>query len=135
MTELSAEQITEIRAEFRFPAESPSRIAIQALCDTAEALRAERDAAVETRDEANIKLGTLEGETVLERLGLVETTARMHAELETLRGIAKRLADGWQNHWEMQTREYLWFHTEGGEMEPMTSAEVQAIYGKEDDTT
>lgn len=109
-----------------------------------EKVTAERDEAIRTRDEANIKLGTLEGGTVLERLGLVETTARMHAELEALRGIAKRVSDNWGfplPGQQLNRSRRRWFRLQDGDLnwvgfqeEPMTPAEVQAIYGQKEDS-
>lgn len=51
------------------------------------------------------------------------------AELETLRGIAKRLADGWALCVN-QPLAHEWEDLDG-RVEPMTEAEVHAIYGTE----
>lgn len=147
-TVLRPEQIDEIRRAVIAGRGGPvgaNAATILALCETAVHLRAEWDAAVETRDEANIKLGTLEGETVLERLGLVETTGRMHAELETLRGIVARINDGWDYVMPDAAGErYIWWRMQDGagnfvqgdqyqlQQEPMTPTEVQAIYGQKE---
>lgn len=99
-----------------------------ALCDTVESLRAELaaskafyDLTVSQRDQAWSEVERLHG-LVLE----------LDAELEILRGIAKRSADGWRLVGPLLGPDrWSWGHVTG-QYEPLTEAEVHAIYGTEE---
>lgn len=78
-----------------------------------------------------------------------ERTEWEEAELETLRGIARQVRDGWwlgnpvghpQNDPEDYIGYHWWRHSRSGfpgaiQREPMTAAEVEAIYGQKENAS
>lgn len=141
MTELSPEQIAEIRGSLdRDSDEFVQDRVVRDLCDTADALRADRDAAMA---ELSVMRRLAEQDDELS-VALFDANRDLGAELKTMRGIAKRLADGWApcvDTLANPTR-YGWEDTTGTRpsglddfdlrVEPMTPAEVQAIYGQKE---
>lgn len=121
---------------------------VLALCDTVDAVRAEMDVVqqiyIAVFDQAHSELDLMadnelapnlpdaDEASVPERIAQLrdEVMEPMVAELETLRGIAKRLREGWY----VVGTDWLYSGLVQSTVEPMTEAEVAAIYGSKDDT-
>lgn len=111
---LSPEQVAEIRRELLDdPAEDPNGWVgtALALCDTVDALRAEA------------------AQSLAGALCQIED---QQTELETLRGMARRVRDGWVPSWsdgDWIAEGWYWLHDRRLDSVRLTAAEVKAIYG------
>lgn len=133
---LSPERVDEIRAYCADP-EVPlvgNKDDVLALCDTADAywgLKAE--------------LGRVLGDLSRQLIEANEGRAAAERELETLGGIVARTNDGWGYVLpDAEGDKRIWWRLQDGagefvsgpdglQQEPMTPAEVEAIYGREED--
>lgn len=146
MTVLSREQVAEIRScVMSGRSWEAEHGGVLALCDTAAWVMAGREEADRAIDAAHSELNYLIeqipgasvstseeselGERVAELChGVVEPLV---AELDTLRAIVRRVADGWRpstrGHWTRIVDDSI-------RVEPMPDAEVRAIYGPQEET-
>lgn len=134
MTELSPEQIAEIRERWR-QLDLAASVEVLALCDTADALREQLD---KTANEPADRMTRRDSY----QWGLAKGRNEAREELETLRGIVERVRDGWSAvrppcdglDVKQVDCEWKWERQRDGviETDSMTPAEVQAIYGQKE---
>lgn len=137
MGELTPEQVAEIRREAQkghawLNVDAVLK-AVLALCDTVDVLREQLDKTVnEPADRATRR--------DCYQVGLAEGRNQASGELQVLRGVARRLRDGWFISDANPHGTSGWVRMDGScadgwqtRDEPMTEAEMAAIYGPEGD--